>query len=347
MSSLGPYLRDLRERRGISLAEMSRATRVGRAYLEALEASEFGKLPAPAFTRGFIRAYCQAVGEPADEALSRYDNPHGARPEPSRLSSRQDAAARGRGALLVSFVLLVVLGVALFATTLVLQSGREAPPSGHGEAPSGEGRSTAMPPKPVEPADVVTAPTTPPSPPSPAPIAPPTPIGSVSSTPPRMSPAETPRRTTASAAPPSSATTTPATSGPRATPSNEPAPIAQLPSAVARATPTAPESIPSGSGLSVVTPRDVERAVGPQIPPYRLIARTVAPTWVRVRTEDGHSTEETIPPGETREWVSNRRFTVTVGNAGGVRFELNGRPLPPLGGSGVVIRRLVLPPGMP
>lgn len=97
----------------------------------------------------------------------------------------------------------------------------------------------------------------------------------------------------------------------------------------------------------MVTPRDVERVVGPQIPPYRLIARTVAPTWVRVRTEDGHSTEETIPTGETREWVSNRHFTVTVGNAGGVRFELNGRPLPPLGGSGVVIRRLVLPPETP
>ena len=62
MSSLGPYLRELRERRGVSLEEMARATRVGRPYLEALEAGEFSKLPAPVFTRGFVREY------------ARYDN---------------------------------------------------------------------------------------------------------------------------------------------------------------------------------------------------------------------------------------------------------------------------------
>ena len=77
--------------------------------------------------------------------------------------------------------------------------------------------------------------------------------------------------------------------------------------------------------------------------PYRLVARTTQLTWLRVRSEDGHSTEETIPPGQVREWVSNRRFTVSIGNAGGVSLELNGVALPPLGASGVVIPRLVLP----
>jgi hypothetical protein len=68
---------------------------------------------------------------------------------------------------------------------------------------------------------------------------------------------------------------------------------------------------------------------------------------VRVRTEDGQSIEETIPAGETREWVSHRRFTVTVGNAGGVRFELNGRLIAPLGAAGAVVRGMVLPPESP
>jgi len=78
--------------------------------------------------------------------------------------------------------------------------------------------------------------------------------------------------------------------------------------------------------------------------PYRLIARTSDVTWIRVRTEDGRNSEETLPPGEVREWVSDRPFVITVGNAGGVSFELNGRALPPLGPRGVVIPRLVLPP---
>jgi hypothetical protein len=73
----------------------------------------------------------------------------------------------------------------------------------------------------------------------------------------------------------------------------------------------------------------------------------VEQTWLRVRTEDGRATEETIPAGEVREWISNRPFIVTIGNAGGIALELNGRKLPPLGGHGAVISRLVLPPAEP
>jgi hypothetical protein len=63
-----------------------------------------------------------------------------------------------------------------------------------------------------------------------------------------------------------------------------------------------------------------------------------------VRTDDGRQIDETIPAGEVREWVSNRPFVLTVGNAGGVALELNGQALPRLGASGSVIPRLVLPP---
>ena len=76
---------------------------------------------------------------------------------------------------------------------------------------------------------------------------------------------------------------------------------------------------------------------------YRLVARTIEPTWIRVRTDDGRTMEETIPAGQVREWVSTGPFTLTVGNAGGINLELNGRALPPLGASGVVIPRLVVP----
>ena len=48
-----------------------------------------------------------------------------------------------------------------------------------------------------------------------------------------------------------------------------------------------------------------------------------------------------------REWFSTRPFTLTVGNAGGVKLELNGRAVPSLGPRGVVIPRLVLPAEAP
>src|SRR5207237_5512799 len=102
----------------------------------------------------------------------------------------------------------------------------------------------------------------------------------------------------------------------------------------------APAATPSpGSSLggTAGTPSAVQQSG------YRLVARAVEPTWIRVRTEEGQTTEETIPAGQIREWFSTRPFILTVGNAGGVKLELNGRVVPPLGPSGVVIPRLVLP----
>ena len=54
-----------------------------------------------------------------------------------------------------------------------------------------------------------------------------------------------------------------------------------------------------------------------------------------------------IPAGEIREWFSTRPFILTVGNAGGIKLELNGRAVPSLGPSGVVVPRLVLPTESP
>lgn len=107
-----------------------------------------------------------------------------------------------------------------------------------------------------------------------------------------------------------------------------------------RPAPDAPAAKPA---TPTVTQQELTSSVGPVNAPYRLVARTNALTWMRVRTGDGHQSDETIPAGQTREWVSNQPFTVSVGNAGGVRLELNGKPLPPLGASGAVVTGLVLP----
>src|SRR5262245_66450754 len=118
MTSVGGHLRALRERRGLSLDEISRATRVASRYLEALEADRFAALPAPVFTRGFILAYCQALGESADEALGIYDGREGdaiAAPRPPAAQAARAPVAesepRSRSAVLVSLVLLVILGM--------------------------------------------------------------------------------------------------------------------------------------------------------------------------------------------------------------------------------------------
>ena len=292
MASVGDYLRELRQRRGLSLEEMSRATRVASRYLECLESDRFSALPAPVFTRGFIRAYCQAVGEPPDEALARYESRDGATPPPPRTTPAAgpppvpaESGARSRSAVLVSFVLLVILGMALFAVALMTQPAREE-------------RVDRRPP-----ADAVAS--------LPAPAAPTVPEASPPSSPPAASP--TPPRPAAVAPPPA-----PASAVVTAAPARATAPPAWLP--------------------------DVQAATGGVASPYRLVAHVSEATWIRVRTEDGRNIEETVPAGEIREWVSNRPFVLTLGTAVGVTLELNGRTLPPLGASGAVISRIVLPP---
>ena len=284
MSSVGPYLRELRERRGVSLEEIARSTRVLHRYLEALEADDLAALPAPVFTKGFIRSYCQALDVAPDEAFALYEERRAASGEgdkPAVSGARAAQAAepglvakkrreesgraenRGRGAVLASFVMLVVLGLALFAVTFWLQPPREH----RSAAPAGEQRSI----------------------PGPAAQA--------------------------------------LKSGASAPAGDRQAPVAVRPEAGAPA-PAASEAPVTLAGVTS---------------PYRLVARTSELTWIRVRTEDGRTSEENIPPGETREWVSNRPFVLTIGNAGGVALELNGRSVPPLGPRGAVIERLVLP----
>jgi len=72
MPTLGEELRNRREQRLISLAEISEATRIGTRFLKAIETDNFGILPGGIFTRSFIRAYAKHVGMNEDDAIGLY-----------------------------------------------------------------------------------------------------------------------------------------------------------------------------------------------------------------------------------------------------------------------------------
>jgi cytoskeletal protein RodZ len=78
--SLGELLRRAREARGLTLAQVEQETRIRRAYLEALEADDLGRLPPPVFTRGLARSYALYLGVSAVEA-SELLNKDEARPD--------------------------------------------------------------------------------------------------------------------------------------------------------------------------------------------------------------------------------------------------------------------------
>jgi len=117
------------------------------------------------------------------------------------------------------------------------------------------------------------------------------------------------------------------------------------PRAAVRAPESAPEmALPAAPAVSTPPSAAAPAITQAAVPEtQRLVVKAVEPTWIRVQIDDGRVVEELLKAGAQRAWTSDRRFVLTVGNAGGIEIVLNGRPLPSLGARGAVIHRLALP----
>ena len=73
LASFGEELRREREIRGISLKEIADATKISKRFLEAIERNDHKTLPAPVFTRGFVREYARYLGLNSDDIVNRYN----------------------------------------------------------------------------------------------------------------------------------------------------------------------------------------------------------------------------------------------------------------------------------
>jgi cytoskeleton protein RodZ len=71
-AGFGEHLRREREMRGISLDEISSATRIGTRFLEALENEQWSQLPGGVFNRGFVRAVAHHLGLDEEALIGEY-----------------------------------------------------------------------------------------------------------------------------------------------------------------------------------------------------------------------------------------------------------------------------------
>jgi len=70
--ALGHTLKQARERRGLTAAQVAAATRMKTQVVEALEREDFAKIPAPVYGKGFLRLYAQYVGLDPAPLLAEY-----------------------------------------------------------------------------------------------------------------------------------------------------------------------------------------------------------------------------------------------------------------------------------
>jgi cytoskeleton protein RodZ len=147
--SFGQKLRSERERRGVTLDDISLSTKIGTRLLRALEDEHFDQLPGGIFNKGFVRAYARHLGMDEDQVISDYlaasgETPPGKNIEPAvaeALEARAEGQSNGVaqipwGVLAVALVL-VAFGFASwgFYSREKQREDREAVSSGGGQTP--------------------------------------------------------------------------------------------------------------------------------------------------------------------------------------------------------------------
>jgi cytoskeletal protein RodZ len=110
----GEHLRREREMRGVSLEEISAATRIGTRFLQAIENDQWDQLPGGVFNRGFIRSIARFLGLDEDSLVAEYAlGTHGKADAAKAAEHPTDIPRNWHSAAIAVVVALLVLTLAV------------------------------------------------------------------------------------------------------------------------------------------------------------------------------------------------------------------------------------------
>ena len=113
VAGFGETLRRAREGKGLSLAEVERATRIRARHLAELENEEVGEL-SPVYGRGFLRTYARFLGLNPDELLALYPAPVEPILPPLPQSPRRHHRVPGAYSLVVGLIVMLAGAFGLY-----------------------------------------------------------------------------------------------------------------------------------------------------------------------------------------------------------------------------------------
>jgi cytoskeletal protein RodZ len=125
--------------------------------------------------------------------------------------------------------------------------------------------------------------------------------------------------------------------------------LGRAPSVTQPQPPVSPAPTVSVPERTVLAPTEVERNFSAALPlegvvpdPKKVILdiEALERTWVLVQADHAPAQDVMLNPGDRVRWKAQDRFTLTLGNAGGVRVYFNGNLQGPYGSSGQVVRNL-------
>jgi cytoskeleton protein RodZ len=311
LETVGQDLRAARLKRGDEIAQVSRALKIRKDHLEALEEDRLEDLPGKTYAIGFVRSYARHLGLDADRYVERFKHEISGRSEeqsrePAPIHQEEARHYLPQGWRIIAGVVVILLGYGLWQ--LMAPSGdtsQQVP-----EAPV----LTQPKPKPAPAPQAVVEPTQEATP-SPATDAVPSTNASgaqgAAALPPPAAGAKTPATSTAQmAAPPTSA----------------PAPTAPQAAVPVIGENTAPRTF-GGEGGS------------------RVLLRARGPVRVTVKGPDGSILlNRDLAPGDTYQAPNIPGVTLATSDAGAVEMDVDGKDLGTVGQPQQVLGRVSLEP---
>lgn len=307
MESVGEFFRQVRETKGLTIDEVAFKTRIRTDFVKALEDGNFAKLPDQVFARGFVRSYARSLGLDEEDAIHRFIQSAGSfyekQDERERLKIRQVEEDRKRQANRKAVA--IAIGVAVL--TLIFLLSREQSAVFRQGAPE----QASMAKRPAQAGKDLPEPSV---------------RGTDYAT-------EAPKPNEATAGTPKPATDTLQ----RQEPNPSAVAVSKIePGMVPTVSTASPGSDGPLAGLSL-------NAAGDQGDGQLVLdLEATELSWVVVQIDNGSPQESLLRPGEKAHWTGQDLFILTLGNAGGVKAELNGKPQKPFGPSGKVARDIVL-----
>jgi cytoskeletal protein RodZ len=307
MDSIGDFFKQVRETKGLTVDEVASKTRIRTDFVKALEEGNFAKLPDQVFARGFVRSYARSLGLDEEDAIHRFIQSAGAfyekQDERERLKVRQAEEERKRQANRKAVA--IAIGIAILTLVILLsreQSSLLVRRTSQTEPPPTTGKR----------------------------VLPPETKGDG----PVRSESEGAVKTKPTEAPPASQTTArgDGTTGRGAvtgTPATPVSPQVAMP---------VPPPVSSDAPLGPLALEGTATADEPLV----LDLEATELSWVVIQVDGGSPQEALLRPGEKAKWKGQDQFMLTLGNAGGVKAELNGKPQKPFGPSGKVARDILL-----
>jgi cytoskeleton protein RodZ len=310
MESIGEFFRQVRETKGLTIDEVASKTRIRTDFVKALEDGNFARLPDQVFARGFVRSYARSLGLDEDDAIHRFTQSAGAyydkQVERERLKVRQAEEERKRQSNRRAVA--IAIGIAIL--TLIFLLSREQSSllvrRSSSDIPASASKRTA--PSVPESQDASPNPPVEAVPPAP-------PVPKTKSTEPPAPTKTGEENSAASVRGPSMGSVEPEPASP------------------------APSSLGSDGPLGGISLEGAGATEGQQL---ALDLEATELSWVVVQIDGGSPQEALLRPGEKARWKGQDQFILTLGNAGGVKAELNGKPQKPFGPSGKVARDIVI-----